>query len=105
MNKALLNLSLRLYVTDQTPRSEQAIINLRRICESRLHDCYEIDIVDVLEQPQRAEREKIIATPTLIRVSPPPCRRIIGDLSDTDKVLNSLGLASYRQSKITEEEK
>lgn len=104
MNKTLFSLSLRLYVTDQTPRSEQAIVNLRRICESRLHGCYEIDIIDVLEQPQRAEQEKIIATPTLIRVSPPPSRRIIGDLSDTDKVLNGLGLMSHRL-KIAEEEK
>lgn len=84
---------LKLYITGHTPRSEQAIANLRRICEERLPEQHELEIVDILEQPHRAEQEKIIATPTLIRVSPPPARRVIGDLSDTKKVL--LGLSLY----------
>ncbi len=83
---------LKLYITGHTPRSEQAISNLRRICEERLSEQYELEIVDILEQPDLAEQEKIIATPTLIRVSPPPARRVIGDLSDTKKVLFGLSL-------------
>jgi circadian clock protein KaiB len=81
---------LRLYVTGQTPRTEKAIANLRRICRDDLHGRYELQIIDVLEHPQLAEDEKILATPTLIKRLPPPLRRVIGDLSDTDKVL--LGL-------------
>jgi circadian clock protein KaiB len=77
-------------VTGKTPRSELAIANLRRICEAELQGKYELQIVDVLEQPQLAEDEKILATPTLIKRLPPPLRRIIGDLSDKEKVL--LGL-------------
>jgi circadian clock protein KaiB len=81
---------LKLYVTGRTPRSEKAIANLRRICNEELHGQYEMQIVDVLEHPQLAEDEKILATPTLIKRLPPPLRRVIGDLSDTEKVL--LGL-------------
>ncbi|MHB1168570.1 MAG: circadian clock protein KaiB [Longimicrobiales bacterium] len=81
---------LKLYVTGKTPRAEQAIANLRRICEADLNGQYELQIVDVLKHPQLAEDEKILATPTLIKRLPPPLRRVIGDLSDRDKVL--LGL-------------
>lgn len=81
---------LKLYVTGRTPRAEQAIANLRRICEADLNGRYELQIVDVLEHPQLAEDEKILATPTLIKRLPPPLRRVIGDLSDREKVL--LGL-------------
>lgn len=63
---------------------------MRRICENELHGKYELEIIDVLEHPQVAEDDKILATPTLIKQLPPPLRRVIGDLSDTDKVL--LGL-------------
>jgi circadian clock protein KaiB len=81
---------LKLYVTGKTPRTEKAIANLRRICEEDLHGQYELQIIDVLQHPQLAEDEKILATPTLIKRLPPPLRRVIGDLSDRDKVL--LGL-------------
>ena len=81
---------LKLYVTGKTPRTEKAIANLRRICEEDLHGQYELQIIDVLQNPQLAEDEKILATPTLIKRLPPPLRRVIGDLSDRDKVL--LGL-------------
>lgn len=83
---------LRLYVTGRSPRSEHAIANLKHLCEEELKD-YTVDIIDVLEQPQLAENEKIMATPTLIKELPPPLRRIIGDLSATDQVL--LGLDLY----------
>jgi circadian clock protein KaiB len=79
-----------LYVTGSNPRADLAIVNLRRICEQELAGQYELEIIDVLEHPQLAEDEKILATPTLIKQLPPPLRRVIGDLSDTEKVL--LGL-------------
>jgi circadian clock protein KaiB len=83
---------LRLYVTGRTPRAEHAIANLRRICEEELRGQYELQIIDVLEHPQLAEDEKILATPTLIKRLPPPLRRVIGDLSDRDKVLLGLNV-------------
>jgi len=88
MNKHLL----RLYITGHTSRSEIAIANLRHICAEELRDEYEIKIIDVLENPQLAEDEKIMATPTLIKDLPAPIRRIIGDLSDKEKVLLGLDL-------------
>jgi circadian clock protein KaiB len=84
---------LKLYVTGHTPQSGRAISNLRRICETELKDQYEMRVIDVLEHPQLAENERIIATPTLIKNLPPPLRRIIGDLSDTERVLLGLDLA------------
>lgn len=81
---------LKLYITGQTPRAERAIANLRRICEEDLGGKYELQIIDVLESPQLAEDEKILATPTLIKRLPLPLRRVIGDLTDKEKVL--LGL-------------
>jgi circadian clock protein KaiB len=83
---------LTLYVTGRTVRSQQAIRNLRTICERELEGRYSLRIVDVLERPQLAEDEKIVATPTLVRELPPPIRRIIGDLSDTERVLLGLDL-------------
>lgn len=83
---------LKLYVTGDTSRAERAISNLRDICERELHGQYELVVVDVLEHPQLAEQEKIMVTPTLIREMPPPRRRIIGDLTDTARVLLGLNL-------------
>ena len=88
---------LKLYVTGQTPKSERAIANLRRICEEDLGSRYEMAVIDVLERPQLAENEKILATPTLIKVLPPPLRRVIGDLSDTEKVLLGLDMQPLRK--------
>jgi circadian clock protein KaiB len=81
---------LKLYVTGSSPRTSTAIANLKRICMEELEGRYELEIIDVLEAPQLAEDMKILATPTLIKQLPPPLRRVIGDLSDKDKVL--LGL-------------
>lgn len=92
--------TLKLYVTGNTPRAERAIANLRRICEVELGGQYEMLVIDVLERPQLAEDEKILATPTLIKHLPPPLRRIIGDLSDTDKVL--IGLELLHGNEIVE---
>lgn len=84
--------TLKLYITGNTPRAERAIANLRRICDDELQGQYEMIVIDVLERPQLAEDEKILATPTLIKQLPPPLRRIIGDLSDTDQVLLGLDI-------------
>jgi circadian clock protein KaiB len=85
-------LKLRLYICGKTPRSERAIANLRAMCGPTSRSLIELEIIDVLEHPQLAEEEKILTTPTLIRCLPPPFRRIIGDLSDTEKVLIGLDL-------------
>ncbi len=87
---------LRLYVTGHSPRTERAVANLKQICQDELDGQYELTIIDVLERPQLAEEEKILATPTLIKELPPPIRRIIGDLSDRDKVLLGLDLVSRK---------
>ena len=81
---------LKLYVTGTSSRTAQAIENLRRICDQELQGRYELEIVDVLEHPQAAEDDRILATPTLIKQLPPPLRRVIGDLSDREKVLFGL---------------
>ena len=89
---------LKLYVTGKTAKSERAISNLRQICEEELNDQYDMIVIDVLERPQLAEEEKILATPTLIKQLPPPLRRIIGDLSDKEKVLLGLDLQPFSVS-------
>lgn len=88
---------LRLYVVSETPNSLRAIENLRRICDQDLEDEYELEVIDILKQPQLAEEDKIIAVPTLVRALPLPFHRIIGDLSDLDQVL--LGLDIVRAKK------
>ena len=86
MNKYIL----KLYVSGDSPRAQAAISNLERICREDLAGRYSLEIVDVLKDPGAAESDKILATPTLVKRLPPPLRRVIGDLSDKDKVL--LGL-------------
>ena len=88
---------LKLFVTGQTPRSELAIENLRRICEEEFQNEYELIVIDVLQQPQLAEDDKILATPTVIKEFPPPIRRIIGALSDKEKVLLGLDLIGQKR--------
>lgn len=83
---------LKLYVTDHTLRSRQALAQLRRLCEEKFSGEYELEVVDVLEHPKEAAAERILATPTVVRELPHPMRRIIGDLSDIDKVLAGLAL-------------
>jgi len=83
---------LKLYVTGKTVRSDIAIKNLKEICKTKLANNFELEVIDVLESPQLAEDEKILATPTLIRSLPPPIKRIIGDLSDKEKVLLGLDM-------------
>jgi circadian clock protein KaiB len=88
---------LKLFVTGQTPRAELAIENLRRICEEEFQNEYELIVIDILQRPQLAEDEKILATPTVIKELPPPIRRIIGDLSDNEKVLLGLDLVGQKR--------
>ena len=83
---------LRLYIAGQTSKSVTAISNLNRICEEHLAGQYEVEVIDLLERPQLAEGDKIIAVPTLVRKLPEPMRKIIGDLSDTEMTLVGLQL-------------
>lgn len=83
---------LKLYITGNTPRSQRAIANLLRICQEELSEQYQVEIVDVLEQPEMAEQEKILVTPTLIKQLPPPIQRIIGDMSNTETLFFVLDL-------------
>lgn len=77
---------IELYITGNSNKSELAIRSIKDICEKNLSDSYNLQIIDVLEMPEVAEKEKVLATPTLIRRVPPPVKRIVGDLSDEDKV-------------------
>jgi circadian clock protein KaiB len=83
---------LRLYVTGQTPRSVLAIENMRKICAEHLSARYTLEVIDIYLHPEACQQEQIIAAPTLIKVLPHPLRRIIGDLSNTEKVLIGLDL-------------
>jgi circadian clock protein KaiB len=81
---------LRLYVAGQTPRSLQALSNLKRICEEHLEGQYRIEIIDLVKKPQLAAGDQILAIPTLVRTIPKPARKIIGDLSNVERVLVGL---------------
>ena len=83
---------LRLYVAGQTPKSLTAFSNLIKICENHLKDRYRIEVIDLAKQPQLSKGDQILAIPTLVRKLPPPVRKIIGDLSDTERVLVGLDL-------------
>lgn len=84
---------LRLYIADSAPNSARAIANLAAICKEHLGDHFELEIIDVLEYPQRALADGVIVTPSLTKVSPSPLARIVGNLSDTNSVLQALGIA------------
>jgi circadian clock protein KaiB len=84
--------ALRLYVAGQTPKSVLAFRNLKQICEQHLAGRYEIEIIDLLENPQLARGDQILAVPTLVRRLPEPIKKIIGDLSNTERVLVGLDL-------------
>ncbi|WP_428395563.1 circadian clock KaiB family protein [Lichenicoccus sp.] len=86
--------NLRLYVAGQTPKSLTAIANLKRLCEDHLAGRYEVEVIDLLKTPQLAEGDQIVAVPTLVRRLPPPLKRIIGTLSDVERVLVGLDIRS-----------
>jgi circadian clock protein KaiB len=88
---------LRLYVAGQTPKSVTAFANLKKLCEEHLHGQYRIEIVDLLQHPELAKQDQILAIPTLVRKLPPPIRQIIGDLSNQEKVLLGLDLRQVKE--------
>ena len=85
---------LKLYVTGTSPRSGQAIANVRSLCEEYLKGRYDLEVIDIYQQPSVAVSEQIIAAPTLIKKSPAPTRRMIGDLSNRDKILVGLNIVA-----------
>ena len=87
---------LRLYIAGQTPNSVTAIANLKKLCEEKLKGKYSIEVVDLIEEPERAKRDQIIAIPTLVRRLPPPMKKIIGNLSKTESVIVGLDLQPRR---------
>ncbi|MFL6305094.1 MAG: circadian clock KaiB family protein [Candidatus Sulfotelmatobacter sp.] len=92
---------LRLYVTGQTPRSVLAIQNMQKICKEHLSERYTLEVIDIYLHPEACQQQQIIAAPTLIKVLPHPLRRIIGDLSNTEKVLVGLDLRARSVPTVT----
>lgn len=83
---------LSLYITGATPKSTRAIKNLRAICDQYLQGRYELEVIDIYQQPERAQEGQIVAAPTLIKLLPLPLRKLVGDMSDEQRVLAGLGL-------------
>jgi circadian clock protein KaiB len=88
------NFVLRLYIAGQTPKCMRAFVNLKRICEQYLSNRYRIEMIDLLEDPALARGDQILAVPTLVKRTPEPIRKIIGDLSNTQRVLSGLDLSA-----------
>jgi circadian clock protein KaiB len=93
-NPTNVTLELRLYVAGQTPKSLIALRNLKKICEEHLQGSYRLHVIDLVKTPQLAQDDQILAIPTLVRNLPQPIRKIIGDLSDTQRVLVGLDVRS-----------
>lgn len=89
---------LRLYVAGQTPKSLAAFANLKKICDEHLAGQYHIDVIDLLKQPQLASGDQILAIPTLVRKLPQPIKKIIGDLSNTERVLVGLDIREEKET-------
>jgi circadian clock protein KaiB len=83
---------LRLYVTGMTPRSTAAFATIKRICEKHLYGHYDLEVIDIYQQPSLAKDEQIIAAPTLVKLLPTPLRRLIGNLADEERILSGLDL-------------
>jgi circadian clock protein KaiB len=90
---------LRLYIAGLTPRSTMAIQNIRKICEEHLEGRYDLQVVDIYQQPVLAEGEQIIAAPTLVKKLPLPLRRFIGDMSDTERILVGMDLRTAEEKR------
>jgi circadian clock protein KaiB len=90
---------LRLCISGMTPRSRDAIVNLKHVCDTFLPGHYELEVIDLYQQPEMAAEHQILATPTLVKCSPLPARRMVGDLSDTGATLRRLGIASDEDAK------
>jgi circadian clock protein KaiB len=93
---------LRLYVAGQTPKSLAAFSNVKRLCETRLQGRYTIEVIDLIEQPGLAKEGQILAIPTLVRALPAPLRKIIGDLSDTERLLVGMDLSNAAEPSHSE---
>jgi circadian clock protein KaiB len=91
-DQSQLKYVLTLYVTGMRPRSQRAIDNIQRLCEEHLSGRYELQVIDIYQQPALAQDAQIVAAPTLVKQLPPPLRRIIGDMSDDGRVLVALGV-------------
>ena len=98
---AIQHYQLRLYITGTTTRSSQAISNIRALCDEFLPGHYDLEVVDIYQQPTEAAKEQIIAAPTLIKQFPIPPKRLIGDLSDRDKVMAGLSLTGNKTVKTS----
>ena len=83
---------LRLYISGATPQSTLAIMNVKKICDNHLHGRYALEVIDIYQELDLAKRDQVIAVPTLIKRLPHPVRRLIGDMSNTDRVLDGLGV-------------
>ena len=99
---AIQHYQLRLYITGTTPRSSHAIANIRALCDEFLPGHYDLEVIDIYQQPTEAAREQIIAAPTLVKELPIPAKRLIGDLSDRDKVMVGLSLVNNKAAKKTQ---
>jgi len=97
--KATEKYVLRLYVTGMTPKSINAIQNIRKICEENLKGRYELEVIDIYQQPEYAKKEDILAAPTLIKKLPLPLRKFIGDMSNKEKILVGLDLVPKKVKK------
>lgn len=83
---------LRLYITGSTPRAKAAVVKVKTFCEQHLKEHYQLDVIDIYQQPAYAREEQIIAAPTLVKKTPQPLRRLVGDFSNTSRVMSALGL-------------
>lgn len=93
-----VNYRLRLFVTGTTPKSARAIQNIRTICEEHLQGRYDLEVVDIYQHPERVKADQIVVTPTLVKQFPLPLRKLIGDLSDTARVLAALDIVPLQTS-------
>lgn len=91
---------LRLYITGSSARSLKAVHNLKKLCEEHLPDDYELEVIDIYENPNAAREEQIIAAPTLVKKLPEPLRRFVGDLSNTQKILVGLDIYKRQEPKV-----
>lgn len=92
LSQTELKFVLRLYITGATSRSAKAVENIKHLCEKYLQGRYELEVIDIYQHPELTENEQIIAAPTLIKQLPPPLRKLIGDMSDEERILIALGL-------------
>src|SRR5512135_1266195 len=96
---------LRLYVTGTTPKSVSAIRNIRRICDEHLKGAYDLEVIDIYQQPVLPKGEQIIAAPTLVKKLPLPLRRFIGDMSNTERILVGMDLRTAKEKRAAAEQK